>query len=203
MLEINNELKSAIHNAAKQEIRRKGFDFSSMSNIAQGACISYEELKSMYSSKEELMEEMIGECYNTCLNKVADIHNYYLIVSCENKVINKNSKLYKMIIDFVNYIYDNFDDVFLFLNYGESSKFGQIIDDIEELEYQLTTEYQKRMKSIGDMSYLYPVNHKMTACGLICFVLDMLRRRSKREFVIDSVYMLMRFHSIGVITYRI
>ena len=58
-----------IHAAAKNEFMEKGYKSASLRNIVKTAGVTTGAFYGYYKSKEELFDALVGEQYNTFMNK--------------------------------------------------------------------------------------------------------------------------------------
>ena len=138
-----------IHQAARKEFLDKGFQKASLRQIVQEAGVTTGAFYGYYHSKEQLMEGLVGEQYDTvmsCYRKAQTDFQLLAPAQQQQQLTEISGECMFWILD---YMYRYPEEFQLILCCCQGTRFDHLIDEMVEIEADGTHAYQDVLRQLG------------------------------------------------------
>ena len=137
--------------SAKQEFLEKGFKDASLRTIAQNAGTSTGSIYTRFTDKNGLFIALVLPVVNGFKEWFSTEQEIFHQLPPDNKKGDAFEYSDEKYIDFIDYIYEHFDEFKLLINCAEGTAFADFIHDIVEIDVAYTLKY---IESIGNNALL-------------------------------------------------
>lgn len=142
-----------ILNAAKKEFLEKGFRAASLRNIVKTANVTTGAFYGYCKSKEELFDALVGEQYNTMMDKFKEAQEAFTKLTPEQQRSQTGELSGECMVWMTDYAYENKDAFKLILCCSEGTKYKNMVHDMVEIEIEATHAFAKVLDSLGVSMY--------------------------------------------------
>ncbi len=164
-----------IHAAAKNEFMEKGYKSASLRNIVKTAGVTTGAFYGYYKSKEELFDALVGEQYNTFMNKYQQTQDEFTRLSPEEQKAGMGVQSGECLEWMTDYAYANKDVFKLLLCCSEGTKYENMVHDMVEIEIDATHAFAVVMEKLGMPAYhVDPQLEHMLVSGMFSAFFEMI-----------------------------
>ena len=138
-----------IHQAARKEFLDKGFQKASLRQIVQEAGVTTGAFYGYYHSKEQLMEGLVGEQYDTvmsCYRKAQTDFQLLAPAQQQQQLTEISGECMFWILD---YMYRYPEEFQLILCCCQGTRFDHLIDEMVEIEVDATNRFVEVLEGLG------------------------------------------------------
>ena len=149
--------KNRILECAKEEFLKKGFEKAQVGEIAKAAQVTTGAIYRHFKNKEELFFSLIEEVYTYTLNVVEDVETRSQnkidipLLQAGNEAILEAS--FNEVMDFVNYMYEHFDEFKLIFECSQGSRVENFIEEIVDRYSVKNMKQMSNLKMKDSASY--------------------------------------------------
>lgn len=139
MSKPDTSIDPRILESARKEFLMHGYEKASTNVICKNAGVTWGALAKRYSGKDELfctLVSSVAESFKETL-KTAQVQ-FHAMPEQEKKIISPDSE--KKVIDFVDYIYDHFDEFRLLIVCSGGSSYENYLDELVEIVVESMTQ---------------------------------------------------------------
>lgn len=198
MSEEEKSTLEQIHTAAKKEFLEKGFKSASLRNIVKTVGMTTGAFYGYYQSKEELFDALVGEQYNTLMEKFKDAQTAFTRLSPEEQRDNKGAISGDCMEWMTDYAYENYDVFKLLLCCSEGTKYVNMVHEMVEIEIEATHAYVNVLKSLGNSTYsIDPCLEHMLVSGMFSAYFEMIIHDIPYEMAKEYLHDLRAFYNAG------
>ena len=187
-----------IHSAAKAEFLEKGFRTASLRNIVKTAGVTTGAFYGYYKSKEELFDALVGEQYNTLMERYQDAIRRSASRTPEQQraAVGVDSGAFMTMM--TEYACDHRDEFKLLICCSEGTQYENMIHEMVEIETQATREFVKVMEAAGAPEYkVDPYLEHMLFSGLFSAFFEIIVHDMPKEQALENVQELLAFYTAG------
>ena len=138
-----------IHRAAKEEFLEKGYKDASLRNIVKSVGMTTGAFYGCYKSKEELFEAIVGEHYAYIFNRFIKAKQEFTMLPAVRQLEVMSDISWFCMNDILHYAYEHLAECKLILCCSEGTKFDGLIDEMVEIEADVTHAYQDVLRQLG------------------------------------------------------
>lgn len=136
--------------SAKNLFLENGYERTNLRDICAGANVTNGAFYRHFESKQELFSVLVKPCVDQLLNMYdkGDVDCFNVAIN-EEDIIKSIEIGNKVIIDFIHFIYDNFDLFRLILLCSDGTPFRSFIEDLVDLEVKESIRFFDEVKKQG------------------------------------------------------
>ena len=193
-----SQTQQKILTVGKREFLEKGFKDASLRKIVEEAGFTKGAFYGYYPDKAALFESLVAPAADglTAQFKAAQEAHFDLIPEGKTKKSRELSTQY--LLQFVNYIYDHFDEFKLIICCSEGTKYANYIHELVELDISRTEEYYASLKEMGKITgNVSRELHHMITSAYFTAVFETIVHDMSREKAIGYVNELAVFFNAG------
>lgn len=149
--------KNRILECAKEEFLKKGFEKAQVGEIAKAAQVTTGAIYRHFKNKEELFFSLIEEVYTYTLNVVEDVEtrsqnrvDIPLLQAGDEAILEAS---FNEVMDFVNYMYEHFDEFKLIFECSQGSRVENFIEEIVDRYSVKNMKQMSNLKMKDSASY--------------------------------------------------
>lgn len=149
--------KNRILECAKEEFLKKGFEKAQVGEIAKAAQVTTGAIYRHFKNKEELFFSLIEEVYTYTLNVVEDVEtrsqnkvDIPLLQEGDEAILEAS---FNEVMDFVNYMYEHFDEFKLIFECSQGSRVENFIEEIVDRYSVKNMKQMSNLKMKDSASY--------------------------------------------------
>lgn len=149
--------KNRILECAKEEFLKKGFEKAQVGEIAKAAQVTTGAIYRHFKNKEELFFSLIEEVYTYTLNIVEDVEtrsqnkvDIPLLQAGDEAILEAS---FNEVMDFVNYMYEHFDEFKLIFECSQGSRVENFIEEIVDRYSVKNMKQMSNLKMKDSASY--------------------------------------------------
>lgn len=187
-----------ILDAGRREFLKNGFRGASLRGIVKDAGVTTGAFYGYYRSKEALFDALVGEQYETLMEKFGQAQSSFATLPAEEQFSHLEDIAGDCMEWMVGYIYQHFDAFKLLLCCAEGTRYENFIHTLVEVEVVSTRRFFAAMESIGRP--LRPVESQLLhilASGLFSAFFEIVIHEMPREQAVRYVRELREFHTAG------
>ncbi|MBQ8894139.1 MAG: TetR/AcrR family transcriptional regulator [Clostridia bacterium] len=187
-----------IHTAAKNEFLEKGFKSASLRNIVKTVSMTTGAFYGYYKSKEELFDALVGEQYNTFMERFKESQLAFTYLSPEEQRDNMGEISSDCMDWMTDYAYENYDAFKLLLCCSEGTKYVNMVHEMVEIEIEATHAYVDVLKNLGNSTYsIDPQLEHMLVSGMFSAFFELIIHNVPHEKAKNYVRDLRAFYTAG------
>lgn len=187
-----------IHEAAKNEFLEKGFKSASLRNIVKTLGMTTGAFYGYYKSKEELFDALVGEQYNTIMEKFKEAQTAFTRLSPEEQRDNMGEISGDCMEWMTDYTYEHYDAFKLILCCSEGTKYVNMVHEMVEIEIEATHAYAEVLKGLGHSAYdIDPYLEHMLVSGMFAAYFEMIIHDVPYEKAKEYLRDLRTFYNAG------
>ena len=149
----------------KKEFLKYGFKDASLQKIVSEAGFTKGAFYGYYPDKASLFEALVSDTADNLVKMLREAQDTFFDLVPENKTSNTKELSTQYLRQFVNYIYDNFDEFKLIVCCAQGTKYSNFIHELVELDVERSEKYfellRKRGKIKGQVSH--ELHHMITS----------------------------------------
>lgn len=149
MSETKRTTLNLILSAAMQEFLEKGFKSASLRNIVKTAGVTTGAFYGYYSSKEDLLEALVGEHYDFLLGCYDQAQKEFADLPPAEQPDNLTDISGECMHDMLIYAYEHLNEFKIILCQSEGTRFARLIDEMVEIETKGTHDYLAVLEKLG------------------------------------------------------
>ncbi len=179
---------------AKREFLDKGFERASLRKIAADANMSAAGLYRHFENKEAMFDALVAPLVDTYFRNYEKSiqRNYTLLDTEEVKKFWMFSE--EEGLQYINFIYDHFDEFKLLLACSDGTKHQNFIHNVSEMEVKEMTKLMNELRSRGfSVKDISQDELHMLVSGYVTSIFEMVIHDYTREKAITHAKMLMEF----------
>lgn len=187
-----------IHEAAKKEFIEKGFKSASLRNIVKTVGMTTVAFYGYYKSKEELFDALVGEQYNTLMERYQDALKRSAAQTPEQQRASIGIDSSAFMLMMTEYACNYRDEFKLLICCSEGTRYENMIHDMVEIETEATREFIKAMEATGAPKYTVdPYLEHMLFSGQFSAFFEIIVHDMPREQALENVRELIAFYTAG------
>lgn len=198
MRPLNEKLKAAILEAAKQEFLDHGYLGAQLREIATAAGATTGAVYKYYKDKAALFEALVAGPAAELEQRYRDTQEEFASLSLDKQLnmlpeISDDGQLWMM-----HYIYDHFDAFKLITCCAEGTKYAYYIDTLIDIEVIASQKLIQLMTEAG--MEIYPIDDELihiVASALFNGMFETIRHNMPREKAFQYMVSLRDFYSAG------
>lgn len=187
-----------IHQAARKEFLDKGFQKASLRWIVKEAGVTTGAFYGYYKSKEELLEALVGEQYDTvmaCYRKAQTDFQHLAPVQQQQQLTEISGECMFWILD---YMYQHLKEFQLILCHCQGTRFDHLIDEMVEIEVDATNRFVEVLEGLGQtVQEIDPWLEHMLVSGMFRSYFEVIVHHLPKEKAVGYVQKLRAFYTAG------
>ena len=160
-----SETQQKILKIGKREFLEKGFKDASLRKIVAEAGFTKGAFYGYYPDKAALFEALVAEAADGLTERFKAAQEAHFDLIAENNTAKSRELSTEYLRQFINYIYDYFEEFKLIICCSEGTKYSDYIHELVELEVSRTEKYYAILKEKGKMtgSVSHDLHHMITS----------------------------------------
>ncbi len=193
-----SQTQQKILEVGKKEFLEKGFKDASLRKIVGDAGFTKGAFYGYYPDKAALFEALVCDAANGLTEQFKAAQDAHFDLIPEGKTDKSRELSTKYLLDFVNYVYDHFDEFKLIICCSEGTKYANYIHELVELDIVRTEKYYAIIKERGRMTGSVSKElHHMITSAYFTAVFETIVHDMSRERAIGYVKELSVFFNSG------
>ncbi len=160
-----SETQQKILKIGKREFLEKGFKDASLRKIVAEAGFTKGAFYGYYPDKAALFEALVAEAADGLTERFKAAQKAHFDLIAENNTAKSRELSTEYLRQFINYIYDYFEEFKLVICCSEGTKYEDYIDELVELDVSRTEKYYTLLKEKGKITgnVSHELHHMITS----------------------------------------
>lgn len=149
MKPLNEELKTRLLEAGKQEFLRHGYAGAQVREIARAAGATTGSLYKYYHDKEALFDALVAEPAGQLTQRYTAIHHNFSRMPTHEQMVSMDDTASHGQVWMVEYMYDHFDAFKLIACCSAGTRYADFIDRLVEIEIESSMVFIENLRAAG------------------------------------------------------
>ncbi len=195
---VEDDIKTNILLAAKEEFMLNGYNGASIRNIAQKANLTTGAIYNRFLGKDELFENLVGKRAKELLDCFNFSQDEFMKLDPAKQEEMMYSYTEGKVSHMIDIIYSDLEIFDLIINKSVGSRYEFYIDNMVEKEVTNTLVYMDVMKTMGhNVSNIDPTLLHMLCSAMFNLFFEPVRHSMKKEDAIKYINDALKFFNAG------